>query len=434
MARSHTGSKRNLRNNAFQFQQFSNKQLRLLNWWRDGSPVANRAICIADGAIRSGKTIAMIASFLQFAMESFNGCDFIIAGRTIGSLKRNVITPMLQMLRAWGWNYTYNRSENFIIIENNTFYLFGANTEASQDVMQGMTAAGAFADEGALFPQSFIEQMIGRCSIEGSKIFINCNPAGPFHFLKKDYIDKADEKGIYHIHFTMDDNLTLAASVKERFRRMFSGVFYSRYILGEWQQADGIIYPMFNEKMLFDDAELPSDLKETASHYIAVDYGTTNPCVFLDIWDDGKTAWVVDEYYWDSKDIEHGAYQKTDFEYVQDMQKFIGAEHPKMIIIDPSAESFRVALRHKGYKIKNADNSVLIGIRHTASMMLMGNIRISRRCVRGIKELGTYSWDADLALKGEEKPIKVNDHFCDALRYFVETVVREERLEGRDAA
>lgn len=428
MARRHTGSKRNLKGTAYEFKQFSIKQLQLLNWWRDGSPYKDRAICIADGAIRSGKTIAMIASFLQFAMENFKGRDFIIAGRSVGSLKRNVVSPLLQILRAWGWPYYYNRSENFIVIETNTFYLFGANTEASYTAIQGMTAAGALADEAALFPRSFVEQMLGRCSVAGSKVFMNCNPEGPFHYLKTEYIDKAEKMNIYHVHFMMDDNLTLDEEIKERFRRLFSGVFYARYILGKWQQAEGLIYSMFTEAMLYDDADLPDDFKENAIRYIGVDYGTTNPCVFLDIYDDGNSIWINDEYYWDSRDKENPTYQKEDSEYVADMAGFVGARMPRKIIVDPSAESFRVALKKRGYPVREADNSVKEGIQHTATMMVTGRLHINRRCKNLLKELGTYSWDEKLALKGEEKPIKVNDHACDALRYVVETAIETKRV------
>ena len=422
------GKKKRNKGGAFEFGQFSVKQLKLMNWWREGSPYASYGICIADGAIRSGKTIAMIASFLQFAMERFEGCDFIIVGRSISSLKRNVINPMLAILRAWGWGCEYNRSGNFIKIESNTFYLFGANTEASQDSIQGMTAAGAFADEAALFPKSFIDQMMGRCSVRGSKIFMNCNPAGPFHYMKTEWIDKAREKEIYHIHFEMDDNLTLAEEIKERYKKQFSGVFYSRFILGLWQQAEGIIYSMFEDSMLFEDKDMPPRLLEESHRYIAVDYGTTNPCVFLDIYDDGVCSWVVNEYYWDSRDKDHYQAQKTDAEYVEDMEKFIGDRIPQKIIIDPSAESFRVALRKRGHRVREADNTVLDGIRRVSSAFSLGILKVHIRCKRFREELGVYSWDEKKAQMGKEEPVKVKDHACDACRYYANEIISDKRL------
>lgn len=191
----------------FKFQPFSTKQKKLLTWWTSFSPYRDHDMIICDGSVRSGKTVAMIDGFVTWSLATFKSEDFILAGRSMGALKRNVLKPMFQILLAKGIPFNYNRSENYVEIGTNTYYCFGANNEASQDVLQGLTAAGAYADEGALFPQNFIEQMIARCSVEGSKIWINCNPESPYHFLKTDYIDKAKEKLILHLHFTLDDNL-----------------------------------------------------------------------------------------------------------------------------------------------------------------------------------------------------------------------------------
>ena len=208
---------------------------------------------IADGAIRSGKTIAMIIGYLTWSQEMFSGESFILAGKTMGALKKNVIRPMLQMLEAWGWPYTYIRSgtDTRIEIGSNTYYLYGANTEASQDALQGLTAAGAYADEAALFPRNFIDQMIGRCSVPGAKIWMSCNPENPHHYLKEEFIDKAAEKHVYHLHFMMDDNLTLSPKVKERYQRAWphGSVFYKRFILGLWVAADGLIYQQFADNV-----------------------------------------------------------------------------------------------------------------------------------------------------------------------------------------
>lgn len=407
----------------FHFQPFSRRQLQLLNWWRDGSPYADRFIVIADGAIRSGKTTAMIASFLQFTQEKFGGCDFIIAGRSIGALKRNVINPMTKMLTAWGWHYDYNRSDHVLTIGTNQYYMFGANSEKSQDIVQGMTAAGALLDEAAIMPQSFVEQALGRCSVEGAKVFMNCNPAGPFHYIKTDFIDKADESSVYRIRFEMTDNLTLSRKTLERYRRMFKGVFYQRFILGNWVQAEGLIYDMFDEDVnTFDTLSTPHNIESDYHRYIAVDYGTTNPCVFLDVRYNGTDIWVLNEYYFDSKEMR---YQKTDQQYTADMEQFIAGDEPRRIIIDPSAGSFRVALRLQGHTVREANNDVLDGIRATASLLALGKLHISRRCVRTIEEIRVYAWDEKAAKRGDEQPVKSHDHAMDALRYFCRTVVRD---------
>ena len=220
----------------FDFKPFSEQQRRLIHWWRPMAMSSENDIVIADGAIRSGKTIAMIIGFLTWSQEMFSGQSFILAGKTMGALKKNVVRPMLQMLEAWGWPYEYVRSGTDARIEigTNTYYLYGASTEASQDALQGLTAAGAYADEAALFPQNFIDQMMGRCSVEGSKVWMNCNPENPHNYINEEFIRKAKEKRVYHLHFMMEDNLTLSQKKIEEYKRkwLHSSVFYKRFILG----------------------------------------------------------------------------------------------------------------------------------------------------------------------------------------------------------
>src|SRR5690625_4983616 len=244
--------RRRKRTTSFKFRPFSRKQKKLLMWWTDKSPYKDHDMIIAHGAIRSGKTVAMIDSFITWSLAKHQHQNFIIASRSMSPLTTNVLNPMFQILTAKGISYHYHRSgDQHIIIGTNTYYLFGASNETSQDTLQGLTAAGALLDEVALFPQSFVDQAIGRCSAEtdgeSAKVFVNCNPQGPYHYFKSEFIDKSEEKKIYVLHFTMEDNLSLSERVKVRFRRMFSGVFFQRYILGLWVMAEGVIYDMFDK-------------------------------------------------------------------------------------------------------------------------------------------------------------------------------------------
>lgn len=401
----------------FVFRPFSLKQQRLLNWWREGSPVNSCDIVLADGSIRSGKTIAMICSFLIWSQSTYQDEVFIIAGQTIGALKRNVIKPMLQILETWGWKYDFNRSENYISIGTNTYYLFGASTEASQDVLQGLTAAGALADEAAILPQGFIDQMIGRCSVEGAKIFMNCNPRGPYHYIKVEFIDKQTEKRIYYIHFSMDDNLSLSDRVKERFRRMFSGVFFKRYILGLWVLAEGIIYDMFDEAVHCVE-QLPPRFERLL---LGVDYGTGNPTVLLLLGQFGNSLYVIDEYYWDSSKTGR---QKTDAEYSADLKQFIAGRYPQNILIDPSAASFKLQLKRDGVAgVREANNQVVDGIRTVATFLGEKRLYVCRpNCPNLVKEFASYVWDPKAQQRGEDKPLKQSDHALDALRYCIHTI------------
>lgn len=407
---------------SFTFQPFSRRQKQLLNWWRPGSGVENRRIVLADGAIRSGKTVAMILSFLSWSLSCFRGQDFIIAGVTSGALARNVVSPMLGMLEALGIPAEWKRGEGRVIVCGNSYYLFGADKDNAQDKLQGMTAAGALADEAALFPRSFIDQMIGRCSVEGSRVFLNCNPNGAYHYLKTDFIDRAGEIGLYRIHFTMDDNLTLSPQIRESYARSFSGVFFHQYILGEWVSAEGAVYPMWDDRENTfreeerDEEEIPF---RAMRRFCAVDYGTVNPCVFLDVRDDGRTLWIMKEYYWDSAAKRR---QKTDAEYAEDLAAFLGGDRNLQVIVDPSAASFKAELRRRGFRVLDARNGVREGIAATAVMIANRRVRAERKqCPAFLREIHSYVWDDKARRQGEERPVKDHDHAMDALRYLCNT-------------
>lgn len=297
----------------FDFKPFSEQQRRLIHWWRPVTKASENDIIIADGAIRSGKTIAMVVGFLTWSQEMFSGQSFILAGKTMGALKKNVVRPMLQMLEAWGWPYTYIRSGTDARLEigSNTYYLYGANTEASQDTLQGLTAAGAYADEAALFPQNFIDQMIGRCSVEGAKTWMNCNPENPHNYIHEEFIQKAKEKKVYRLHFTMDDNLTLPQKTKERYYRTWAAgsVFYKRFILGLWVAADGLIYQQFADNVeeylissswleeINEDGNLKHEIMYAT---IGVDFGGTKSAhsfTLTGFTKGFKQVVVLDEYY-----------------------------------------------------------------------------------------------------------------------------------------
>lgn len=291
----------------FNFVPFSEQQRRLIHWWRPGLRTAESNYVVADGSIRSGKTIACIIGFLTWSQEMFSGQSFILAGKTMSALKRNVVRPMQQILEAWGWPYEYIRSgsEARLEIGSNTYYLYGANTEASQDALQGLTAAGAYLDEAALFPKSFVDQAVGRCSVDGWKLWMNCNPAGPHHYIREEYLDPElmKKKKVYHLHFTMDDNLSLSQKRKEAYKNAWphGSVFYKRFILGKWVAADGLIYQQFadhTEQYLIDQKWLEEH--EILYAVIGVDFGGTKSAHSFTL--TGFTRGyqqvvVLDEYY-----------------------------------------------------------------------------------------------------------------------------------------
>lgn len=424
----------------FKFQNFSRKQRQVFNWWVDKSPVQNARGIIADGAIRSGKTVSMSLSYVMWAMYRFDGQNFIMAGKTISSFKRNVLQTLKLMLTSRGYQWIYHisgESPNMLEVSRNGkvnyFYIFGGKDEGSQDLVQGITAAGAFFDEVALMPESFVNQATARCSVDGSTWWFNCNPAGPMHWFKLNWIDKSRKKRLLYLHFTMEDNLSLSEAVKEKYRSMYVGVFFQRYIDGLWVAAEGLIYTMLTDDNLYTDAERPPALKNIAARTITVDYGTKNPCVFLEVWDDGETLWFDREYRWDSRseDAQRSKNpQKTDAQYADDMEKFMGTQESDwcMIVADPSAASFITELRSRGFYVKAANNEVVDGIRVVGSLLAKRYIRINRRCSGLLGEMQSYVWDDKALENGEEKPVKQKDHGPDAMRYYVMTALPAWRI------
>lgn len=408
-----------MRNSAFVFKPFSKKQRKVLNWWTDASPVNEADGIIADGAIRSGKTLSMSLSFVLWAMTRFNGESFAMCGKTVGSFRRNVLFWLKLMLKGRGFQCEDKRSENLVVVSKgnaqNYFYIFGGKDERSQDLIQGITLAGVFLDEVALMPESFVNQATGRCSVDDSKMWFNCNPEFPSHWFKVNWIDKAEEKNILYLHFTMDDNLSLSEKVKERYRRMYTGVWYERFILGLWVLAQGLIYPMFQEAV-----EAPPE-GDPEQYVLSIDYGTQNAFAAL-LWGKYGGVWyAVREYYYSGRDT--GA-QKTDTEYGNDLDEWlcdIASGASIKTIIDPSAASFIALLRQKKhrYRVITADNAVIDGIRETATALKTGKIKISPALKFWRREVEGYVWDEKAT---DDKPVKVNDHAMDAMRYFVKTM------------
>ena len=396
-----------------------------MTWWLPHSPVCDKDGIIADGAIRSGKSICISLSFVIWAMENFNGCNFGMCGKTIGSFRRNVVFWLKLMLKGRGYSVRDHRADNMLFISNgkseNYFYIFGGKDERSQDLIQGITLAGCLFDEVALMPQSFVNQATARCSVEGSKYWFNCNPDGPFHWFKQEWIDKADNKNLLYLHFDMDDNLSLSEKIKERYRSQWSGVFYRRYILGEWAVAEGVIYDMFDtQKHTFSAVSEP--LKNI--RYVSVDYGTLNPTVFL-LWEQGfsGTWYCTKEYYYSGREKSR---QKTDSEYADDFISFANGLKITEAIVDPSAASFIAELRKRNVLVRKADNDVLNGIRLVGNHLNNDVIKISSSCINTIKEFSSYVWDEKAAMHGEDKPVKENDHSMDSIRYFCKTIIKNK--------
>ena len=403
---------------------FSPKQRRVLTWWRPGSADADKQAVICDGAVRSGKTLCTGLSFFCWAMSSFQNRSFALCGKTIVSVRRNLLSELLPLLENMGFRCRQQVSRNLLQVRlggrRNTFYLFGGKDEGSAALIQGITLAGALLDEVALMPRSFVEQTAARCSVPGSRLWFSCNPESPGHWFYREWIQKAEEKQALRLQFSMADNPGLSREVLERYQSMFEGTFYRRFVLGEWVAAEGLVYDFFDEDMVQD---VPEGRME--EWYISCDYGTVNP-TSMGLWGRRGGVWYrVKECYYDARAVHR---QRTDEEHADALAELAGERSIRAVVADPSAASFIEVLRRRGWRVRRAENEVLSGIRLTARLLKTGRLVICRGCQDAIREFSLYRWeDRD---GGQDRVRKEHDHAMDEIRYFVATVAAREEDRG----
>ena len=403
------------------YRAFSRKQRKVLTWWVPGNGDSEMEAIVCDGAVRSGKTMAMGLGFFLWAMSCFSGQRFGVCGKTISSLRRNVLSEILPRLEAMGATWKERRTENLVTVRflgrENRFYIFGGRDESSASLIQGITFAGILLDEVALMPRSFVDQACARCSVAGSRLWFNCNPEGPNHWFYKTWILEAEKRKCLRLHFTMEDNPSLTEDIRERYRRLYTGVFYRRYILGQWAQAEGRVYDFFGPEMV---ADVPRGQFE--KWYVSCDYGTVNP-TSMGLWGKMGGSWYrVKEFYFNSREEQM---QMTDEEYAGELKKLVGDRNVTAVIVDPSAASFMEVLRRKGWRVQKAVNDVLSGIRLTSDCLKDGRIVICQGCEDCIREMDEYVWDLSAGAKDRVK--KEHDHAMDDMRYFVSTVLGRQQ-------
>ncbi len=403
---------------------FSKKQRQALNWWRGAAGQKNLYAIICDGAVRSGKTLALGLSFFLWAMSSFDNQQFALCGKTTESVRRNLLVQVKPFLEALGFSWEEKRSRSQIIVglgtRENRFFLFGGKDEGSAALIQGITLAGVLLDEVALMPRSFVEQALARCSVTGARFWFSCNPEGPYHWFYQEWICKAKKRRALYLSFSMEDNPSLSEETRQRYERAFHGAFYRRFVLGEWTAAEGLVYDFFDESFV------KSAPKEGFSRWgIACDYGTINPTA-MGLWGLRDGVWYrVAEYYYDARGAGR---QKTDGEYVSDLLELAGGRSLDFVIVDPSAASFIEALRRENLPVRRAKNEVLSGIRRTAQALREGKIVICEACTEAIREFSAYCWDLK---EGDRDQVKKQfDHAMDEIRYFVMTALESS---GEDA-
>lgn len=411
---------------------YTAKQRWLMGLWQKNQL---RRINILEGSVSSGKTWVSLVLWAFWVHEMPDAPDhlYLMSARSLTTLKRNCLLLLQSLVGESNFRFSISQKEGWLFGRH--VLLEGANDIQAEAKIRGLTLQGAYCDEVTKLPEDFFAMLLSRLRKEGAKLFCTTNPDYPGHWLKADYIDRQDELDLLDVQFTLDDNTTLPLDYVENIKKEYTGVFYDRFILGRWVLAEGLIYPMYQDAIV---DELPKDGQgkqiQPTDMCISMDYGTMNAFAAL-LWYKVNNVWyAVKGYYYSGRD---SGVQKTDGEYLVDIEKRFNDEIGDTIsaiksaaqygtaarkievIIDPSAASFIALLRRSGWaKVRPADNDVLNGIRETASAMNTGKIKVHKSIKEWADEMGGYVWDDN---EGEERPVKVDDHYCDATRYMVKT-------------
>ncbi|WP_066360293.1 PBSX family phage terminase large subunit [Herbidospora mongoliensis] len=383
-------------------------------------------IALWAGAVSSGKTIAsLLAFFIQVAAAPDHGL-IVIVGRTLQTIERNIIEP-LESSHLFGWLGTlikHTPGSTTAVILGRTVHLIGANDVRAEGRIRGSTIALAYVDEATLIPQSFWMMLLSRLRVRGARLLATTNPDGPGHWLRKDFILKAGEVGARHWHFTLDDNPSLTRDYVDRLKAQYVGLWHRRFIKGEWCLAQGAVYDMWDSDRHVVE-KIPPIVRWVAA---GADYGTVNPfhAGLLGLGQDGR-LYLTHEWRYDSK---RELRSLTDAEYSVRFRGWLNGVdigggtrgvQPDYVVIDPSAASFRVQLKDHGLNSVLGKNEVVPGIRTVASLLATDLLKISADCPEIINEFPGYSWDDKKAEKGDDEPVKAEDHGLDMIRYIVHT-------------
>jgi PBSX family phage terminase large subunit len=365
---------------------------------------------IFEGPVRAGKSFVSLLRWIDFCANGPSG-PLVICGRTDKTIKRNIINPLQQLI---GNAVVYKQGKGEVQLYNRTMYVVGANDDRAEAKIRGSEFAGALVDEATLVPESFFKMLLSRLSVRGAALFASTNPDSPYHWLKRDFIDREADLDLKTFTFNIRDNPSLSEKYITDLSAEYQGLWHKRYIEGKWVLAEGAVYDFFDEKIHV----IPYPNSVATYYIVGVDYGTTNPCVFVLIGYNGgayPNMWLEKEYYYDSKSTMR---QKSDYEYVKDFIDFVDGYNVKQIYMDPSAASLKQEMVRNGiHGLADGVNDVLPGIRFQGQLLTNGTYKICSNCSETIKEYSNYLWDPKASERGEDAPIKKFDHSLDAQRY-----------------
>jgi PBSX family phage terminase large subunit len=390
-------------------------------------------INIWDGSVRSGKTIGSLLRWLMFVANAPRGGSLVVVGKTYDTVSRNVFGPLADpaLFGPAARLVKWTRGAPTATILGRQIEIITANDVRAENRLRGMTAAGAYVDEATLIPENFWDQLLARLSVPGAKLFATTNPDNPGHWLRKKFILRRGELDLQYWHFTIEQNHALDPEYVANLKREYVGLWYKRFILGDWVQAEGAVYDMWDPDRHVVDI-LPSIDRWIA---LGVDYGTVNPfaALLLGLGSD-RRLYLTNEYRYDSRLTRRS---KTDAEYSAALTQWLDKLEvwPEWVAVDPSAASFVQQLYRDGRVTPApANNSVIDGIRNVSSLLATDRLKVHRSCTGWIDEIGGYAWDDAAAAKGEDKPIKADDHSLDAGRYAIHTTAHTWQGQLLEAA
>ena len=375
-------------------------------------------INLLEGSVSSGKTWISLVLWGFWIATMPSDKLYLMVGKSLTTLKRNCLVLLEELFGTF--NFTFSTSAKEAYLFGRRILLEGANDARSEGKIRGLTLQGAYCDELTLFPKDFFVMLLSRLRVPGAKLIATTNPDSPQHWLKREYIDRMAELDMLTMRFLLDDNTTLDRQYVESVKKEYTGVFYNRFILGEWAIAEGLIYPQFDREKHIEQRDNPQ-----GEWYISVDYGTLN-AFSAGLWCyDGTTAYRAAEYYYSGRETRK---QLTNAQYLQRIQQLAGSHKIECVIVDPSAASFIAELRNADFTVRKGKNAVVDGIRRVSSALQAEKLRFSPDCKNCIREFGLYRWDESCS---EDRPIKENDHAMDDVRYFVNTIMGEEASISR---
>nr|DAE87324.1 MAG TPA: large terminase [Caudoviricetes sp.] len=388
---------------------YTKKQRQLLELWKQ------KKLCrinLLEGSVSSGKTWVSLVLWGFWVATMPTDKLYLMCGKSLTTLKRNCLIPLEELFGRSNFQFSTSAKEAYLF--GRRILLEGANDARSESKIRGLTLQGAYCDELTLFPKDFFVMLLSRLRVPGAKLIATTNPDSPEHWLKKEYIDRRAELDMLVVRFLLDDNTTLDPQYVTAVKAEYTGVFYNRFILGEWCLAEGIVYPQFDRTQHVRQMDSPQ-----GKWYISVDYGTQN-AFSAGLWCyDGKQAYRAVEWYYSGRAQRR---QLTNAQYLKHIQALAEGKKIESVIVDPSAASFITELRQAGFTVRKGKNDVVDGIRRVSTALQQGKLLFSPECQDCIREFSLYRWDEKAE---EDRPIKENDHVMDDVRYFVNTVLRQ---------